>query len=82
MGHAEIEDALRELDKLTQEEARMASAELLKIAHNTDDKLELANRSSSSIFFLFVWNTETPHRAPTSREPPSMAFTSRSLHHP
>ena len=33
----EIEDSLERLDKLTQEEARMASAELLKIAHNVDD---------------------------------------------
>ena len=36
MGNTEIEDALQELDRLTQEEARMASAELLKIAHRID----------------------------------------------
>jgi methyl-accepting chemotaxis protein len=36
-GNAEIEDSLQELDKLTQEEARMASAELLKITHSVDD---------------------------------------------
>ena len=35
-GNTEIEDALQELDRLTQEEARMASAELLKIAHSID----------------------------------------------
>jgi len=35
-GNTEIEDALQELDKLTQEEARMATAELLKIAHSID----------------------------------------------
>jgi len=75
MGNMEIEDALQELDKLTQEEARVASAELLRITHGVDgkvmgvddrvkgvdervqavhgevrdidDKLELANRTSS-----------------------------------
>ena len=36
MGNTEIEDMLQELDKLTQEEARMASAELLKITHSVD----------------------------------------------
>jgi hypothetical protein len=32
-GNRDIEDSLDRLDKLTQEEARMASAELLKMAH-------------------------------------------------
>ncbi len=35
-----IEDALRRLDKLTQEEVRMATAQLLKITHGVDDKVE------------------------------------------
>ena len=39
MGDTEIEDALQELDRLTQEEARMASAELLKIAYSVDGKV-------------------------------------------
>jgi hypothetical protein len=39
MGNTEIEDALQELDRLTQEEARVASAELLKIAHSVDGKV-------------------------------------------
>jgi hypothetical protein len=33
------------LDKLTQEEARMASAELLKISHSVGDKVDQVNRS-------------------------------------
>ena len=36
MGNREIEDSLERLDKLTQEEARMASAEQLKITHGVD----------------------------------------------
>jgi hypothetical protein len=39
MGNTEIEDALQELDRLTQEEARTASAELLKITHSVDGKV-------------------------------------------
>jgi hypothetical protein len=39
MGNTEIEDALHDLDKLTQEEALMASAELLEITHSVDGKV-------------------------------------------
>jgi len=54
IGNRDVEDSLQRLDKLTQEEARMASAELLKITHgvedtiqDVDDKLDQVNRSSS-----------------------------------
>jgi hypothetical protein len=36
LGNTDIEDSLQRLDKLTQEEARMASAESLKVTHNID----------------------------------------------
>ena len=39
MGNREIEDSLEKLDKLTQEEARMASAEQLKMTHIVDGKV-------------------------------------------
>ena len=39
MGNRDIEDSLEKLDKLTQEEARMASAELLKMTHTVDGKV-------------------------------------------
>jgi peptidoglycan hydrolase CwlO-like protein len=39
MGNTDIEDSLARLDKLTQEEARMASAELLKMTHVLDGKV-------------------------------------------
>jgi archaellum component FlaC len=38
-GNRDIEDSLERLDKLTQEEARMASAEQLKMAQNIDGKV-------------------------------------------
>ena len=39
MGNADIEDSLRRLDNLTQEEAKMAAAEQLKIAHSVEGKV-------------------------------------------
>ncbi|KAH8980918.1 hypothetical protein EDB86DRAFT_2977964 [Lactarius hatsudake] len=39
VGKTDIEDALRRLDKLTQDEVRMATAQLLKITHGVDDKV-------------------------------------------
>ena len=36
IGRTEIEDALKRLDKLTQEEARMATAQNLKVTHTVD----------------------------------------------
>ena len=39
IGRTEIEDALKRLDKLTQEEARMATAQILKTTHTIDDRV-------------------------------------------
>jgi hypothetical protein len=38
-GNNDIEDALKRLDRLTQEEARMASAQLLKITNAIDGQV-------------------------------------------
>ncbi|KAF8494970.1 hypothetical protein F5888DRAFT_1890781 [Russula emetica] len=40
VGNTEIEDSLQRLDRLTQEEARMASAELLKVTHSVEGKVD------------------------------------------
>ena len=39
MGNSEIEDSLERLDKLTLEEARMASAEQLRMTYCIDDRV-------------------------------------------
>jgi hypothetical protein len=39
VGRSKIEDALKRLDKLTQEEARMATAQVLKVMHTVDDRV-------------------------------------------
>jgi hypothetical protein len=41
LGRNDIEDALKRLDKLTQEEARMATAEVLKITHSVDGNVKV-----------------------------------------
>ena len=40
IGRTDIEDGLKRLDKLTQEESRMASAENLKATHAVDEKVK------------------------------------------
>ena len=39
MGKKDIEDALKRLDRLTQEEARMAAAHILNLTHAVDNKV-------------------------------------------
>jgi methyl-accepting chemotaxis protein len=40
IGRTDIEDALKRLDRLTQEEARMAAAQVLNVANTVDDKVQ------------------------------------------
>ena len=40
IGRTDIEDVLKRLDRLTQEEARMAAAQILKVANTVDEKVE------------------------------------------
>jgi len=40
IGKTKMEDALKRLDKLTQEEARMAGAQNLKITHTVDERVK------------------------------------------
>ena len=48
IGKTDIEDALKRLDRLTQEEARMAAAQVLKVANTVDDKVQgIANNMVS-----------------------------------
>ena len=42
-GNTDIEDSLQRLDELTQEEVRVASAELLKVTHSVDDKVTVVD---------------------------------------
>ena len=42
-GMVDLEDALKKLDRLTQEEARMANAEVLRLAHSIRDGVEIVD---------------------------------------
>ncbi|KAF8495913.1 hypothetical protein F5888DRAFT_1924915 [Russula emetica] len=48
IGRTDIEDALKRLDRLTQEEARMAAAQVLKVVNTVDDNVQgIANNMVS-----------------------------------
>jgi len=48
IGGTDIEDALKRLDRLTQEEAQMAAAQVLKVANTVDDRVQgIANNMVS-----------------------------------
>lgn len=40
LGRTDLEDALKRLDKLTHEEARMATAEVLKVTHAVEERVK------------------------------------------
>lgn len=54
LGKNDIEDALKRLDTLTHEEARMAIAEVLKVTHMMDDKIRVLI-DGAQIQFLFSY---------------------------
>ena len=39
-GITKLDDGLKKLDRMTNEEARMANAELLRVAHNIDETVQ------------------------------------------
>jgi hypothetical protein len=56
IGWTDIEDALKRLDKLTNEEARMATAQVLKTTRNIDNNVDQVKCSS----FLNIIRADTP----------------------
>ncbi len=50
VGRKDIKDALERLDNLTQEEARMAAIEALKITRGIDDKVEGVNERLQDVY--------------------------------
>ena len=73
IGRRDIEDALSRLDRLTQEEARMATAQVLKVTHcvedgvkRVDDKVtDVSSKVNLAIEGTFSTSaTRTCHRKP------------------
>ena len=46
----DLEDAVKRLDNLTQEEARMALAEVLRITHNVRDDVKVVIEGARGVF--------------------------------
>ena len=49
IGQNDVEEALQRLDKLTQEEARMAAAEVLTITRGIDDKVQTVDSKVQTV---------------------------------
>ena len=64
IGKKEIEDALQRLDKLTQEEARMAAAENLRLTHVVDNKVTAIQASliNGTPGMCGAWGHKAEHR--------------------
>ena len=64
IGKKEIEDALQRLDKLTQEEARMAAAENLRLTHVVDNKVTAIQASlvNGTPGMCGAWGPKAEHR--------------------
>ena len=69
VGWKEVEDALKRLDKLTQEEARMAAAEILKLTHIVDDKVTTVINGASSNLTTGAFYPKRVHIGQTERKP-------------
>jgi len=52
LGKNEIEDSLKRLDTLTQEEARMAIAEIMRVTHSVDDNVRVVLDGAQGVAFL------------------------------
>jgi len=48
-GRTDLEDALKKLDKLTHEEARMAAAQNLRATHDVDDRVKGVDAKMASV---------------------------------
>ena len=59
IGKKEMEDALKRLDKLTQDEARMAAAENLRLTHVIDNKVTSLINGTSGVFSTWDLNLNT-----------------------
>ena len=48
-GRTDLEDAVKKLDRLTQEEARMALAEVLRVTHSVRDEVKVVDGKVESM---------------------------------
>jgi hypothetical protein len=94
IGKTEIEDALKMLDKLTNEEARMVTAQVLNATHTVDDRVvrvddrvarvdkRVAGVQGRSFPLTLVCNLKHPHREPITSGPSQVALSAGSVYQP
>jgi hypothetical protein len=68
LGRNDVEDALKRLDKLTQEEAKMATAEVFKSTRNVDDNVKMLIDGIQSEFFSRTCCPDGLYRQMTRRQ--------------
>ena len=79
LGRDNVEDALKRLDKLTQEEAKMATAEVLKSTRNVDDNVKMLIDGIQSEFFRRTCCPDGLYRQMTRRQ--KQSCNKRSVRH-
>ena len=86
LGKNDIEDALKRLETLNVEEARMAIAETLNVTHKVNDKMMIfVNSKKFSFLFpsthlgVLKMHFARLHREPVTRETSEVALSSESL---
>ena len=77
-----MEDALKRLDKLTDEEARMATAQVLRVTHAVAKGVDQVKRSSFVNLVGSDCGVLRPCRKPIVGRPSQMALSTRSIHEP
>jgi hypothetical protein len=68
VGRSDIEDALRRLDKLTQEESRLAAAQGLRATHGVGDGMRVAINKMDAVldgaYLVFLLSTSSSNLCP------------------
>ena len=61
LGRSDVEDALKRLDNLTQEEAQMATAEVLEVARSVDNKVNVIINGAYCGLPCLTWIKSSVH---------------------
>ena len=79
-GRSEIDDALRRLDKLTQEEHRMATAQALRATHGVRlDGEHIKRELRQVVVHVYDQKCSSPHNSPLVGRGVSACFTGDQL---
>jgi hypothetical protein len=78
-GRNDVEDALKRLDKLTQEEARTTTAEVLKVSHKALDGARCIISVIRAVLNLLILSRTSRKREPVATRPSKVAVSPGSL---